>query len=203
MPLISWPEPAWVCLVMLALVMAASCFTSGHPGILAMCLASLLGAYMAFLNGQPIDRAILEVLRAFPVELFITLTVLTFFFAQLSVNGTLGRLVLIAKRVCQGHAGWTILAFFVLASGIGVIGAGNIAAAALIAPLAMWAAQRSQIPPLLMFIAVAHGSMSSALSPVTPTGVTTAACSAIDCKYRDYNSVCLPTIFWLTSASRF
>ncbi|GBD35505.1 hypothetical protein HRbin36_00617 [bacterium HR36] len=175
MPQIVWPEPAWICLVMLAIVVIASSVTRWHPGILALCLAGLLGGYMSVFGNHNMYRVLQGVWRDFPAELMVTLMALSFFFGQLHANGTLERLVLSAERICRGHRGWIAIAFFLLASGIGMIGAGNIASAALVAPLAMRAAQRSGIPPFIMFVLVAHGAMSSALSPITPTGVTAAS----------------------------
>ena len=61
--------------------------------------------------------------------------------------------------------------FFGLSCGIASIGAGNIATAALIAPLAMAVAERARIPPFLMTIMVAHGCVAGALSPIAPTGI--------------------------------
>ena len=61
--------------------------------------------------------------------------------------------------------------FFGLSLGIASIGAGNIAAAALIAPLAMAVADRVKISPLLMTLMVGHGCVAGALSPVAPTGI--------------------------------
>ncbi len=63
------------------------------------------------------------------------------------------------------------IAFFGLALSIGSIGAGNIAAAALIAPLAMAVGERARVPPFLMTIMVAHGCIAGALSPIAPTGI--------------------------------
>jgi di/tricarboxylate transporter len=61
--------------------------------------------------------------------------------------------------------------FFVLALAIATIGAGNIAAAALVAPMAMAVASRAGIPGFLMAIMVAHGAIAGALSPFAPTGI--------------------------------
>lgn len=63
------------------------------------------------------------------------------------------------------------IVFFGLSLSIASIGAGNIAAAALIAPLAMAVADRAKISPFLMTIMVAHGCVAGALSPIAPTGI--------------------------------
>jgi Na+/H+ antiporter NhaD/arsenite permease-like protein len=51
------------------------------------------------------------------------------------------------------------------------MGPGNIATAALLAPLAMATAARSRIPLFLMAIMVGNGANSGALSPFAPTGI--------------------------------
>jgi Na+/H+ antiporter NhaD/arsenite permease-like protein len=61
--------------------------------------------------------------------------------------------------------------YFVLAAALATLGAGNIAASALLSPLAMATAHRAGIPPFLMAIMVSHGAIAGALSPFSPTGV--------------------------------
>jgi Na+/H+ antiporter NhaD/arsenite permease-like protein len=61
--------------------------------------------------------------------------------------------------------------FFVLAATLSSMGPGNIATAALVAPLAMATATRSHIPLFLMAIMVGNGANAGALSPFAPTGI--------------------------------
>jgi di/tricarboxylate transporter len=61
--------------------------------------------------------------------------------------------------------------FFALALVFASIGPGNIAATALLAPIAMTAAGRAGIPAFLMAIMVCTGANAGALSPFAPTGV--------------------------------
>jgi Na+/H+ antiporter NhaD/arsenite permease-like protein len=61
--------------------------------------------------------------------------------------------------------------FFLLAASIASMGPGNIATAALVAPLAMATAARSRIPLFLMAIMVGNGANGGALSPFAPTGI--------------------------------
>ena len=51
------------------------------------------------------------------------------------------------------------------------MGPGNIATAALLAPMAMAIAARAGIPPFLMAIMVGNGANAGALSPFAPTGI--------------------------------
>ena len=76
-----------------------------------------------------------------------------------------------AVRVCRGNTGLIPVMFFVLGAVIASLGPGNVATAAMLAPMAMAVAGRAAIPPFLMAIMVGNGAQSGALSPVAPTGV--------------------------------
>jgi Na+/H+ antiporter NhaD/arsenite permease-like protein len=111
------------------------------------------------------------VLAGFPTELFLTLVGVTALFAQARVNGTLDLVARLGVRCCRGNVGLVPIMFFGLTLLLASIGAGNIAAAALMAPPAMAVAGRAGISAFLMTIMVAHGAVAGALSPIAPTGV--------------------------------
>lgn len=157
---------AWISLVALLLTIAVSCTTTVNPGFLAVVSAWVIGVH---LGTAPIGPK--GVIAGFPTELFLTLVGVTLLFAQAQGNGTLERVARWAVRGCRGNAGLIPLAFFALAMTVASIGAGNIAAAALVAPLAMSVAARAGIAPFLMTIMVAHGAVAGALSPFAPTGI--------------------------------
>jgi di/tricarboxylate transporter len=143
-----------------------------NPGLLAIVLAGIVGLYLAPLSGQAIP--VRDIVAGFPVDLFLTLAGVTLFFTQANENGTLEQVARAGVRCCRGNAGLVPIMFFFLAFAFASIGAGNIAASALISPLAMAAAQRARIPAFLMTIMVAHGAIAGALSPLSPTGVIAA-----------------------------
>jgi Na+/H+ antiporter NhaD/arsenite permease-like protein len=95
----------------------------------------------------------------------------TFLFSQAQQIGTLGNLATRAIRLAHGHRGVVPLLFFVLPLILATIGPGNIAAVALIAPLAMAIAGRMGISAFLMTLMVANGANAGAFSPFAPTGV--------------------------------
>jgi Na+/H+ antiporter NhaD/arsenite permease-like protein len=160
---------AWISLAALIVVIVVSCTTAINPGVLSVALAWLIVVVGAPLCGQTL--ALKDLLAGFPSDLFLTLVGVTLLFTQAHVNGTLERISRLAVRLCRGNAGLVPVVFFLLAAGLSSVGAGNIAAAALMAPLAMAAATRAKIPPFLMTIMVAHGSLAGALSPFAPTGI--------------------------------
>lgn len=160
---------AWISLAALIVVIVASCTVAINPGVLSVALAWLIVVVAAPLCGQTLS--IKDLVAGFPSDLFLTLVGVTLLFTQAHVNGTLERISRLAVRCCRGNAGLVPVMFFLLTAGLSTVGAGNIAAAALMAPLAMAAATRAGIPPFLMTIMVAHGSLAGALSPFAPTGI--------------------------------
>jgi di/tricarboxylate transporter len=160
---------AWLSLAALVLVIILSCTTKVNPGFLSLALAWVIGVYLAPLWGRKFSIG--EVLAGFPTDLFLTLVGVTFLFTMARANGTLDQVVRVALRSCRGNTGLIPLVFFGLSLCIASIGAGNIAAAALIAPLAMSVAERAKISPFLMTLLVAHGCVAGALSPIAPTGI--------------------------------
>jgi Na+/H+ antiporter NhaD/arsenite permease-like protein len=160
---------AWVSLAALLLVIVVSCTTTVNAGLLSLALAWVLGVYVAPALGTPLSLK--DVVAGFPAELCLTLVGVTLLFSQAHVNGTLERLARFAVRGCRGDLGLIPVMFFVLTLLLSSIGAGNIAGAALMAPLAMVLARRAGIPALLMSIVVTHGAIAGALSPFSPTGI--------------------------------
>ncbi len=156
-------------LAALVLVILLSCTGAVNPGLLSLALAWIIGSYIAPAFGQRFTIA--ELVAGFPSGLFLTLVGVTLLFALARGNGTLDRMVRLAVRGCRGNVGLIPILFFALSCAIASIGAGNIATAALIAPLAMAVADRAGIPPFLMTIMVAHGCVAGALSPIAPTGI--------------------------------
>jgi di/tricarboxylate transporter len=160
---------AWISLAALVLVILASCTTTVNPGFLSLSLAWVIGVYVAPFWGRTFKIG--ELLAGFPTELFLTLLGVTLLFALARTNGTLDHVVRIALRVCRGNTGWVPIVFFCLSASIASIGAGNIATAALVGPLAMAVAEHTKVPPFLLTIMVAHGCVAGALSPIAPTGI--------------------------------
>src|SRR5262245_40920803 len=111
------------------------------------------------------------IMNGFPSQLFLTLTGVTLLFALAETNGTLARITHHAVAVCRGNQGTIPIMFFALGAVLSSMGPGNIATAALLAPLAMATAARVGIPLFLMAIMVGNGANSGALSPFAPTGI--------------------------------
>jgi Na+/H+ antiporter NhaD/arsenite permease-like protein len=148
----------------LALAIIVSCVTTLNVGVLAIALAWLVGVVV---GGMPVNT----VMGGFPGQLFLTLAGVTLLFTIAQGNGTLDRLAHYAVKCCRGNRGVMPIMFFVLAAALASIGPGNIATAALMAPMAMATAGRVGIPLFLMAIMVGNGANAGALSPFAPTGI--------------------------------
>jgi len=155
---------AWISLAALVIAVTLSMVTSVNVGVVSIALAWIVGVYI---GGMPLNT----VIGTFPVQLFLTLAGVTLLFGMASVNGTLERLAHRAVHLCRGNAGVIAVMFFVVALGLSSIGPGNIATAALLAPMAMAVGGRASIPPFLMALMLGNGAQAGALSPFAPTGV--------------------------------
>lgn len=155
---------AWLSLAALAIAMIVSCFSQLHVGVLGVALAWILGVY---LGGMGLN----DILSGFPTQIFLMLVGVTLLFTQAQINGTLDRIAHASVRLCRGNTGLLPVMFFVLAAVIATLGPGNVATAAMMAPLAMGVGTRASVPPFLMAIMVGNGAQSGALSPFAPTGI--------------------------------
>lgn len=155
---------AWISLAALMTAVTLSMFTKMNVGIVSLAFAWIVGVY---LGGLPLNT----VIGAFPISLFLTLVGVTLLFGMAHVNGTLERLAAHGVRLCYGNAGLIPVMFFFVALGLSTIGPGNIATAALLAPMAMAIGHQAGVPPFLMIIMVGNGAQAGALSPFAPTGV--------------------------------
>src|SRR6185295_12142841 len=148
----------------LALAIVVSCVTRLNVGVLSIALAWIIGVYFA---GMTVN----DVMSGFPSQLFLTLAGVTLLFTLAQTNGTLDKLAHHAVRLCRGNRGTIPMMFFLLAAALASMGPGNIATAALIAPMAMATAGRAGIPLFLMAIMVGNGANAGSLSPFAPTGI--------------------------------
>src|SRR5262249_42663619 len=155
---------AIISLLALIVAIVLSCTTRINVGLIALVCAWIIGVYLGGMDVKAIRVG-------FPTDLFLTLVGVTLLFAQAEVNGTLERVANRGVRLCRGSVGLMPLMFFLLAFTIASVGAGNIAGAALVAPMAMTVAGRVKIPAILMTVMVAHGALAGALSPFAPTGI--------------------------------
>lgn len=148
----------------LLIAVLISCFTRLNAGLLSVALAFVIGVLFQGMKPQ-------EVIAGFPAGMFLTLAGVTLLFAQAQTNGTLDKLAARAVTLASGNAGVIPVLFFGLALIVSGIGPGNIAATALLSPVAMAMAGRMGIPAFLMAIMLCNGASGGSLSPFAPGGI--------------------------------
>jgi di/tricarboxylate transporter len=155
---------ALLSIIAFAVAILLSCFTPINVGLISIAFAFLVGVLF---GGMKVN----EVASGFPSSLFLVLVGVTLLFAQAKVNGTLDQIAKRSVRLARGNPGVIPLVFFFLAMTIASIGPGNIAAVAMLAPIAMSIAGEAGISAFLMTVMVATGANCGALSPFAPTGI--------------------------------
>ena len=153
-----------ICVAALVVAILVSCVSQLNVGVLAIAMAWIIGVYV---GGLPAN----DVIGGFPTALFLTLAGVTLLFALAGSNGTLDKIARYAVRTCRGNRGLVAVMYFVMPAALATIGPGNIATAAIMAPMAMGTAGRVGIPAFLMAIMVGNGSSAGGLSPFAPTGI--------------------------------
>ncbi|AMY09727.1 hypothetical protein LuPra_02951 [Luteitalea pratensis] len=161
-------NPAYLSVIALLLVMAASFGTRLNVGVLAVALAWLVAVFGA---GWKADA----VMAVFPSSLFVTLLGVTLLFGVMQANGTMGALTQRAIHACGGRTGWLPLLLFALACTVSTMGPGAIATIALLAPVGMAAGARAGLPPLLTALMLGNGANAGNLSPFSAVGVIVSA----------------------------
>jgi di/tricarboxylate transporter len=156
---------ALMSIVALAIVVIISCVKEDiHPGILGIGFGILVGGIWAGMKGT-------DVLKLFPVSLFMILTGVTYLFGMAQVNGTMSKFTAYAVRIVGNRIALVPLIIFFLTTFFTTIGPGNIAATALMAPVAMAIAGRIGLSAFLMTLVVVGAANGAAFSPIAPTGI--------------------------------
>jgi Na+/H+ antiporter NhaD/arsenite permease-like protein len=154
---------ALLSLIALAIAIVVSMFAGVNVGLLSMALAFLVGTY----SGMHAE----QIVRAFPVDLFVILMGVSYLFSLAEVNGTIARITRVGLRLVKGNGAILPVLFFVLATILSAIGPGAIPAIALLAAPAAAVSARAGISYFLMGVCVMHGAISGTMSPIAPMGV--------------------------------
>ena len=157
--------PAIMSIVALAIVVIISCVNEDlNVGFLSIGFAIIVAGIWGATTGA-------KVMGYFPVGLFMILVGVTFLFGMAQTNGTMEKLTAYSVRVCKGNTAIVPLIVFLLTTFITIIGPGNIAGCALMAPVAMAIATRVGMPAFLMTLVVVGAANGAAFSPFAPTGI--------------------------------
>lgn len=168
---------AWASIVALAIVVIISCINDDlNVGILAIGFAIIVGSFfggdiIAASGGKIKALTGATIMGYFPTGLFMILAGVTFLFGIAQVNGTMEKLTAYSVRVAKGNNALIPLIVYVVTSILTMIGPGNIAATALLAPVMMAIAARVGMSAFLMTLLVVGASNGAAFSPFAPTGI--------------------------------
>ncbi len=163
-----------------------------NVGFLSIAFALIIGVLF---GGMKVS----EVVAGFPSSLFLTLVAITLLFSQARVNGTLDKLAHHSVRLARGKPGMIPIVFFALALVLATIGIGNIAAAALLAPIALAIGDKAGVSVFLMALMFANGANAGAFSPFAPTGIIAndlmAKIGLVGVEWRNYFNNLIPQAF--------
>lgn len=153
-----------ISLLSLVIAVAIGFWKDVNVGLVALVFALFVGYY---LGGIPVNT----IIGYWPVKLFFTTLGITFLFSIAKLNGTLEK---ISKTIIYQSRGKKILIpiiFYVLAVVVATVGPGNISTSALLLPIGLAIAFRTNISVLLMSSLIIVGSIAGGLSPLAPNGI--------------------------------
>lgn len=133
-------------------------------------LMLLSGAVLAFFGGISSDT----IVGSFPVETFILICGITYFFVVVESSRTMDFIVSYLLKMVRGHLAVIPFLFFFIAAATCAVGCYPPAVAALVMPVAMRLAKDQGINRFMMAIMVIHGILAGNFGPLATPGVFTA-----------------------------
>ncbi|CAK6481039.1 SLC13 family permease [Peribacillus castrilensis] len=149
--------------VLLAMFIIGS-FVSVNMGILGMVAAFVVGTYVSGL-------AIEDIYAAFPIDMFILLTGVTYLFAIALNNGTLDLIISGGLKLVKGNVGLLPWVLFSLAAMLSAVGASTVAVGPILFPIALRLAHQHKINPILMGTLISTGMYAGSFSPLNIFGL--------------------------------
>lgn len=135
-----------------------------NVGLISLGFALIVGYY---LGNIPVNT----IISYWPIKLFFTTFGITLLFSIAKLNGTLEKL---SKTIIYQSKGRKVLIpiiFYFLALVIASVGPGNISTSALLLPIGLAIAYRTNISVLMMSVLIILGSIAGGLSPLAPNGI--------------------------------
>ncbi|MDM5214616.1 SLC13 family permease [Peribacillus sp. NJ4] len=149
--------------VLLAMFIIGS-FVSVNMGILGMVAAFVVGTYVSGL-------AIEDIYAAFPIDMFILLTGVSYLFAIALNNGTLDLIISGGLKLVKGNVGLLPWVLFSLAAMLSAVGASTVAVGPILFPIALRLAHQHKINPILMGTLISTGMYAGSFSPLNIFGL--------------------------------
>jgi di/tricarboxylate transporter len=145
-------------------VFAIATFRNIHLGVLMLPAAVAVGVWLA---GMPLR----DVIAGFPINILVLIAGVTYFFGIALGNGTIDLLIQRLLAAVGARRRLLPFAFFVITAGIASMGSSQ--AGYVMIPLAMAAARRSAVDPMLMGVALNSGMSTGGFAPTSLFGIVT------------------------------
>jgi di/tricarboxylate transporter len=145
-------------------VFAIATFRNIHLGVLMLPAAAAVGVWLA---GMPLR----DVIAGFPINILVLIAGVTYFFGIALGNGTIDLLIQRLLAAVGARRRLLPFAFFVITAGIASMGSSQ--AGYVMIPLAMAAARRSAVDPILMGVALNSGMSTGGFAPTSLFGIVT------------------------------
>jgi di/tricarboxylate transporter len=145
-------------------VFAIATLRNIHLGVLMFPVACAVGMWLA-------DMSLRDIVAGFPVSILVLLAGVTYFFGVAKSNGTLDRIVQKLIAAVGDRARLLPLMFFSITAGVAAMGSPQ--AGYVVMPLAMPAARRFGVDPMLMAVAINAGISAGGLAPTSLFGIVT------------------------------
>jgi di/tricarboxylate transporter len=155
---------AMIAITILVFVFLMSAFQRIHIGFLSLVMAWVLGYFVLGMKTA-------DVTAGFPVSMFIVLVAVSYLFGIAGHNGTLSKITDMMIRMVKGNTLFLPVLFFILAVILSTLGAGNIGAVALLAPVAMAIADKTGLGAFFMTVMLIYGANAGTFSPFAFTGI--------------------------------
>jgi di/tricarboxylate transporter len=147
-------------------VFAIATFRNIHLGVLMLPAACAVGVWLA-------GMSLRDVVAGFPVSILVLIAGVTYFFGIAKGNGTIDRVVQKLLAAVGARRGLLPFVFFVITAGVAAMGAPQ--AGYVMIPLAMPAARRSGVNPMVMAVALNSGMSTGGFAPTSLFGIVTAS----------------------------
>ena len=145
-------------------VFAIATFRNIHLGVVMLPAAGAVGVWLA-------GMSLRDIVAGFPVGILVLIAGVTYLFGIAKGNGTIDRVVQALLAAVGARRGVLPFVFFVITAGVAAMGSPQ--GGYVVMPLAMPAARRSGVDPMLMAVAINAGISAGGLAPTSLFGIVT------------------------------
>ncbi len=149
-------------------VFAIATFRNIHLGVLMLPAAAAVGVWLA-------GMSLRDVIAGFPVNILVLVAGVTYFFGIAQGNGTIDRVIQKLLAAVGARSRLLPYVFFLITAGVASMGSSQ--AGYVMIPLAMSAARRSGVDPMVMAVAVNSGMSTGGFAPTSLFGIVTVSTS--------------------------